>query len=402
MNERIRRNTPALVEQTLANYGAWDAVAFLLISHRLPQAGYEAWRMGDAECLEDMMKGNLQRMLEMLEAASLHATSMGLISEPATWSGWGKQAGQNLRLFHDDDTNTRFQIRLKPKADRPQLDLFMDAPHIILLNRLRQALLNRSPECDALFDRALDDIANEPALARLDSIRSAMRMTAIEQPEAWLGYLNDVIAPAVVDEFAHRSLDIMAPLWRSSADAMAQFPFNPEQADNHASYALLLAHAWEQCLTSVEQVPDWFKYASLHDRRIAALGAMHDHQAEREAWMMYCWYCPDAASTALDCAALNDNGLHACGLHALWQQFSQMENEQAVEDFPALMALRFRFDVEQDSLLEHAKHTTGGRHYQQVIALLRSEQSGNVDIALRSILKTSSPWLLQVFMADRG
>jgi len=93
-------------------------------------------------------------------------------------------------------------------------------------------------------------------------------------------------------------------------------------------------------------------------------------------------------------------GLHACGLHALWQQFSQMETEQAIEDFPALMALRFRLDVEQDALFEHAKLTPGGLHYQQITALLRSEQSGNVDIALRSVLKASSPWLFQVFMAD--
>jgi len=94
--------------------------------------------------------GNPQRMVEMLEAALLHAKSMGLISEPTSWSGWGKQAGQTLRLFRDNDVNARFQIRLSPEKNKPQLDLFMDAPHIILLNRLRQAMLNRSPECSAL------------------------------------------------------------------------------------------------------------------------------------------------------------------------------------------------------------------------------------------------------------
>lgn len=396
MNERIKRNTPALVEQTLANHGAWDAVSFLLISHRLRQNNYEAWRMGEIACLEDAVAGNPQRMVEMLKAALQHAESMRLVSAPVTWNGWGKQSSHALRLFHDDDLNARFQLRLSPKANRPQLDLFMDAPHIILLNRLRQALLNRSPECGALFDRALDEIANEPALARLDAIRAAMATAFIENPVAWLAYLNEVIAPAAHDEFSHRSMDIMAPLWRTAADAMIHIRFDPEQPENHASHAFLLAHAWEQCLASVEQIPNWFEQSNLHERRIAALSAMHEHDAERATWMIYCWCCPDAAS-----AALAKADLHACGLHSLWQQFSQLESEQNIEDFPALIALQNQTGDSHPVIVEHARHTQGWRHYQQITSLLASEQHGDTNIALRSALKTSSPWLFQAFMAAR-
>ncbi len=397
MNERIKRNTPALVEQTLANHGAWDAVSFLLMSHRLRQTGYEAWRMGEVPCLEDAFAGNTQRIVEMLEAALLHAEGMGLINAPAAWSGWGKQAGQTLRLFHDGDMNARFQIRLSPKADRPQLDLFMDAPHIILLNRLRQALLNRSPECDALFDRALDDIANEPALARLDTIRAAMAMASIENPVAWFAYLNDVIAPAAHDEFSQHSMDIMAQLWRHAADAMAHIPFDPKHPNEHASQAFLLAHAWEQCLTSVEQTADWFEQASLHNRRITALSAMHEHEAERAAWMIYCWCCPDAVVTAL-----NKADLHACGLHTSWQHFSQLETEQSIEYFPALMALKYPSNDDHPPVFELGQHTRGWQYYQQISDLLNSEQHGDTDITRRSALKANNPWLLQAYMAARG
>jgi len=396
MNKRIKRNTPALVEQTLANYGWWDAVSFLLISHRLRQVSYEAWRTGEVACLEDVVAGNPQRMVEMLEAALLHAQSMGLITASTTWGGWGKQSGQTLHLFHDDAINARFQVRLSPKVGRPQLDLFMDAPHIILLNRLRQALLNRSPECSSLFDRALDEIANEPALVQLDAIRAAMDTAHIENPSAWLTRLNEVIAPAARDEFAHRSIDIMAPLWRAAAAAMAAIPFSPEQPENHASQAFLLAHAWEQCLASVQQVPDWFEQASLHKRRITALSAMRDQEAERIAWMMYCWFCPNAAATALA-----EADLHACGLHGLWQQFSQLEHEPCIEDFPALIALQNQSDGDQAPIIEDARQTLGWQHYQQIITLLTSEQHGDADIALRSALKTSSAWLFQVFMASQ-
>jgi hypothetical protein len=397
MNERIKRNTPALVEETLANYGAWDAVSFLLIGHRLRQTGYEAWRMGDVAYLEDTIAGNTARIVEMLEAALLHAKSMGLISAPATWSGWGKQSGQILNLFHDDDLNSIFLVRLSPKADRPQLDLFMDAPHIILLNRLRQALLNRSPECNALFDRALDEIANEPALARLDTIRAAMTTPSIENPVVWFAYLNDVIAPAVRDEFSQHSMDIMAPLWRDAADAMAHIPFDPDHPNNHASQAFLLANAWEQCLASVEQTADWFEHSNMHDRRIAALSAMHEQKAEKAAWILYCWCCPDAAVSALDSA-----DLHACGLHALWQRFSQLETDQSIEYFPALIALKHRLNNDQTPTFEQARHTNGWQYYQQIIDLQASEQHGETDITRRSTLKASSPWLFQAYMAARG
>jgi len=213
---------------------------------------------------------------------------------------------------------------------------------------------------------------------------------------AWLAYLKAVIAPAAREEFDQRHIDIMAPLWRRAADALAAIPFDPKQPEQHASQAFLLAHAWQQCLTSVEQTPDWFTQASLHDRRISALAAMREHQAERAAWMMYCWFCPDTATIALDQA-----NLHACGLHALWQHFSGLENEQHIGDFPSLIALRKLSIGDQAITLEHAQHTQGFQDYQQVTALLASEQQGETNIALRSALKTSKPWLFQVFMAQQ-
>jgi len=397
MNEHIKRNTPALVEQTLANYGAWDVVALLLSSHRLRQTKYEAWRIGEVPCLEDAIIGNTQRIVEILEAALQHALSMQLIMVPHRWGGWGKQSDKTLRLFHDDHLNSRFLVRLSPATDRSQLDLFMDAPHIVLLNRLRQALLNRSPECDTLFERALDEMANEPALARLDTIRAAMSIPSIDNPVVWFAYLNDVIAPAVYDEFPQHSMDIMASLWRDAADAMTDIPYDSDHPNEHASQAFLLAHAWEQCLFSVEHTANWFEQAKLHDRRILALSAMHEHQAERAAWMLYCWCCPGAAV-----GALSEADLHVCGLHDLWQQFVRLESDPGIECFPALVALKYQSNDDQALMVEYARHTRGRQYYQQIIDLLASEQYGDTDITRRSMLKTSSPWLFQAFMAARN
>jgi len=394
MNERIKRNTPALVEQTLANYGAWDAVSFLLISHRLRQTGYESWRMGEVACLEDAVAGNSQRMVEMLEAAFRHAESMQLTTVPNRWSGWGKQSGQTLRLFHDDDLNARFLVRLSPKADRPQLDLFMDAPHTIMLNRLRLALLERDPELDALFDRALDEIANESALARLDTIRAAMITPSIENPVAWFAYLNEAIAPAVMDEFNRRTMDIMAPLWRRAAEGMRDIPFDPEHRTPHASEAWLRAYAWESCLESIESIPGWTGHAALHERRIAALSAMGNHDAVRQGWMAFCWLCPEDAAVALDRV-----DLHACGLHSLWQSFLRMEPAPPVEDFPAFMQLHDSHTFRQATEWPDLRSNRGWRHCQLTSDLLTHEKNGHTNVELRHSLKKASPWLFQAYMA---
>ncbi|MDQ6992659.1 MAG: hypothetical protein Q9M31_04235 [Mariprofundus sp.] len=393
MYEKIKRNTPALVEQTLANHGEWDAVTFLLISHRLRQSDYEAWRIGEVSCLEKVIAGNQTRMIAMLDTALAHGISMGLIQSPISWLGWGKQSGKKLRLFDDEQTNNRFQLRLAPKADRPQLDLFMDAPHTLLLNRLRQALLARSPEQNSLFDRALSEISNEPALARLDAIRAAMNQSSIDKALGWLHYLNEVINPAVSDEFPRHTLDIMAPLWRQAATALLADPFDPAQPLNHASAVWMQAHAWEACLSSIAQVPNWHHHPYLHALRIEALSAMGHYEQVRCAYMLYCWLSPEMATKAM-----NQDELQACGLQRQWLQFIALENAPSIADFPAMVALQYGQAF--DDAFTHAHHTDGYRHYQLLCELLDHEKrSKEIDIALRSSLKHASPWLFHAFMA---
>jgi len=396
MQQQIARNTPSLVDQTVASYGSWDTIAFLLVTHDLHQREYEAWRMGEVAWLEDAMVGSPQDVVAMLKVALSYGQSIGLIAEPISWHGWGSCANQTLRLFHNDTLNSTFQCRLSPASGRRQLDLFMDAPHIVLLNQLRQAMRNRDPQQSTLFDRAFSTIADDPVLARLDTIRVAMATTKITDPLAWFTHLNETIAPAARDAFAQQSIDIMAPIWRTAADAMAQTTFDPLQPDLHASQALLLAHDWEQCIATIAQTPHWFEHAPLHGRRIAALSAMDAHQTLRTAWMAYCWHCPDDAATAL-----NQADLHSCGLHGAWQQFSQLEHNPSIEDFPALAAiLAPSQDSPPPSAFIDEKQTKGWHHYQQVIALQQQERHHGTDITLRSALKTSRSWLLQAYMAS--
>ncbi|MDQ6951029.1 MAG: hypothetical protein Q9M26_05135 [Mariprofundales bacterium] len=389
---QIQRDTPALVEQTLASHGGWDAVAYLLTNHYLPSEEYEAWRMGEVAFLEETQINGQPQLLERLDAALAYAQAMGLEIKPKTWHGWGNIAGQPLRLFRDEKTNRRFQLRLVPKAARMQLDLFMDAPQTMMLDRLRQMVLQRNHAVATLFAQARDQLGNHASLTKLEAIHTAMEGLEITQPVAWFDYLDRVIAPAAAEEFPRRANDIMLPLWRAVAQAMASLPLDP----HHASEAWLRAQSWQQCLASIAHTPDWHTHARLHRCRIAALTAMGEQTAAQQAWMLFCWLQPNDAASALE-----QSDLHACALQRYWQQFTQFDPALGTEDFPALMALYGKLETVSPAEFALAAPTPGWHHYQRIQDLLRHESPSAPDPNRRRALKASSPELFQAFMATR-
>ncbi|MDX8409235.1 MAG: hypothetical protein R8J84_04215 [Mariprofundales bacterium] len=398
VDEQIRRDTPALVDQTLANHGSWDAVAYLLTNHYLPREAYESWRMGEVTFLEETQLNGQPHLLEILNAALTHAQEMGLESQPKTWHGWGEIAGQPLRLFRDEKTNRRFQLRLAPKAARIQLDLFMDAPQTMMLDRLRQMVLQRNRELATLFAQAHDQLGNHPSLEKLEAIHAAMEDLEITQPTAWFDYLDCVIAPAAAEEFPRRANDIMLPLWRAVAQAIAQLALDPHHSTtHHASEAWLRAQGWQQCLASIAHTTNWHTHTSLHQRRIAALTAIGEQTCAQQAWMLFCWLHPNDAATALE-----RSDLHACGMQWYWQQFTQLEPALSTENFPALIALHGKSGTEPPPAeFALAEQTPGWHHYQLIRDLLRHERPNFPDPNRRRALKASSPRLFLIFMATR-
>jgi hypothetical protein len=224
-----------------------------------------------------------------------------------------------------------------------------------------------------------------------------MKQITIDDPPVWFKYLDEVITPAVMEEFNHQSMDILASLWRVSASALQDAPFDPQFPDLHASEAWLRAQALEPCVASVESVPDWHRHACLHGRRVTAITAMGSHVEARQAWALFCWLCPEGAFAALDRA-----DLHLCGLYRLWQQFSSVEPAQPVEDFPALMRLHGTFAFQGPTSLPDMQCNRGWQHDQLLAELLIHEKRGHTDIESRRRLKAASPWLLQAYMEVRS
>ncbi|MDX8406810.1 MAG: hypothetical protein R8L58_00335, partial [Mariprofundaceae bacterium] len=69
MKQSIAHDTPAQVEQTLAAYGSWDAISFLLTCNLLKHEDYEAWRIGEHRYLEDVLIVGQQHLLCLLQTA---------------------------------------------------------------------------------------------------------------------------------------------------------------------------------------------------------------------------------------------------------------------------------------------------------------------------------------------
>ena len=402
MDRGWQQDVPVWVEQTLATSGRWEVVSFLLTAHLLARSDYEAWRLGEYETLDAAMAGrDLQEVAAMVLSALQDVDARPLTATAHRWYGWGACEGRHLRLFADAELEQRCLYCWSPQQDRAQLDLFMDAPRLVLLNRLRQAMVERSAQCEVLFDRAAAEIGDDASVARLEMIYAAMAQREIADPLVWLAYLQQTIVPAIHDEFPHCAADLLAPLWRRSAESLAERPFDPAHPQHHCSALWLQAEAYDAALEAVAAVPQWWRYAALHLCRIAVFQAQHDQQQVRAAWSLFCWVQPDAAGSALESA-----DLHASGLARLWTMAGQLE--LPVEDMPALLLLHDSLQALSDLEAMVAGDAAladvvgdGWQHYQMLRALLQSEATGACDVDARAALKAPAPALFRAFMATR-
>jgi hypothetical protein len=395
MNQSIEFNTPAQVEQTLAAYGCWDVVNFLLTCNILKQEGYEAWRVGEHGCLEDALKVDLQYLFQLLDTAFAHARNLGLDQTSVEWNGWGDMGGKTLRLFHNDKYQQQFLMRLSPKRDRPQLDLFMDTSRNVLLNQIRTALLERSADLDSLFDRAFEEDPNDGELINLDVVRAVMQAQEVGNPIQWQNRLEKTIEPIVRELFPYRADDILAPLWRRMARAVEHLPFEPRFANFHASVAWFRARAWEQTLKSIENSPAWVQYPVLHQRRIAALIAMHEESRVRGACFDICWHCSDHAEETFSSLDLCN-----CGLDRLWQSFLHLAHEPEAEIFPVWIKLGNAGSLAVQ-FSDSSDETKGRKLFDLATELVISEAEKGEDMELRHQLKEYNPWLLQVYLSSK-
>ncbi|MDQ6988984.1 MAG: hypothetical protein Q9M19_03805 [Mariprofundaceae bacterium] len=398
--EKMQQEAPSLVEQTLAISGFWDPVQYLLTIGRISQQDYEAWHLGEVSCLEHVFAGSPSRIKSMLDMAMLHAEKRQLQRLPKTWEGWGEHAGQSLRLFEDEDLNQHFSWLFQPLSDRPQLDLFMDAPHIVCLNRLRTALAQQSPHLSTLFADAFEDYANDISLARLESLWVAQQAFPDDAQARLIYFLQD-IKPLAIEEFANpqHSTDFLAPLWRTLAQDLELQPFDPEKPKIHAATAWLEAKAYPETITSCKNIADWFQIPHFHACIIQAEYQQHHIPELRAAWFNYCLFCPQQALIHIGHAHYQQ-GLESAGLLHWWTSFNTLTHQPHISDFPAWVI------IQQPEYLQSLPHIISSeqpenQRFSCVHALLNNQGSEQQQLQLRRTLLSSSAWLFNMLLKKK-
>jgi len=398
--DKIEQETPSLVEQTLAAHGYWDPVRYLLTIGRISQQAYEAWHLGELASLEEGFSGSPKRIKNMLDVAMLYVEKRQLRRVPKTWSAWGEHAGKHLLLFTNQALHQHFSWSFEPEADRPQLDLFMDAPHIVCFNRIRTALAQQSPQLQAMFDDAFEDYANDPTLTRLEALFVAEQHIT-HDIHAQFTYYQQEIFPLAQAEFAGNKQDMtdfLSPLWRNLALQLQQHPFDPKQPHVHAATAYLEAKAYAQVIQAVEQHESWSHIPLFHQYLIQSQAALHHIPALRAAWFNFCLHCPNQAQKVIHNSAYNQ-ALQAAGLEHLYHNFSKLTHQPSIEDFPAWVLIQQSEYLASLPDMPIAQHEAGQRLL-WVKALL-GESSNSPQIQLRRQLQVSSAWLFSMLLKKR-
>jgi len=128
---------------------------------RLSYADYEAWRAGERDFLDEQLFGDPQQSRALLEQGAAYATDLGLEADLFNYTRWSGGEGNKLCFSPDYLFDRLFHTRYRKPVAVPQLDLFMDAAGVTLVNGVIGALVARDP---TEARRLLEHLLLRPAL----------------------------------------------------------------------------------------------------------------------------------------------------------------------------------------------------------------------------------------------
>lgn len=331
MSDRdIEKNIRYSVDRILLEQGVYTPLELLLAEGRLLYADYEAWRMGEGDCLDQYLFGDPGQSRLILERAAVYATDLELEAEYLDYSKWGDSEGSNLCFSRDSVFDRLFHTRYRKPVDTPQLDLFMDATGVILVNGVIGALKERhSAEARRLLERLFDTDPGNSQIGDLELLVSATEglFLPVEDVSAELGDLEQTLAPLAGDRLGSDRRDFLAPFWQRLLKALQDEPFDPDHPKLHASYPAIQLEAWNLVQRSIESGAEWSGEPLLVRRYARACGRLQQGELAARYWFRLCWHFPDHADAI---------GREAEPVwRSRWQRFTGLEPELDSKDFPA-------------------------------------------------------------------
>ena len=388
------------VDAQLMEQGAYSALELLFNVGRLSHGDYESWRRGELERLDAALMGDPDKIRRQLEAAAAHARNIGLIEQPQEFEQWQREGGgsRKLRISSDATLERLIAARFVPAAEVPQLDLFFDNPIVALTNGIVRALAARNAEeAQRLLDRLYAQAPTHADLAGYDRLLAALGHLdlIVGDVRSELDFLLQ-LTPTAKRLLGGQARDLLAPLWRQLAAALADLPYQHEQPNLHRSFALGEAQEWAAVNACILEERDWWQHEVLCTR--LAHSSLHQQQRARaiEAWSHLCWQWPQRAAQLLE-ERHSDRQLSA-----YWQLFADgdADVEPSAADFPAWLLLHEQ-GLSQQLGEDLPRGTTAGeQHYRCVHRLLqaRRAQRSQDEMALRRELRAAQPMLFAKLM----
>lgn len=391
------------VDAQLMEQGAYSALELLFSAGRLSYSDYEAWRRGELELLDGALMGDPDKIRRQLEAAAGHARTIGLIEQPQEFFGWQSagDAARKLRISSDAQLARLIGARFVPAQDVPQMDLFFDNPVVALTNGIVRALTSHdAAEAQRLLDRLYTQAPNHADLAGFDRLVEALGHLhlVIGDARRELEFLLEV-TPTAKRLLGTGARDLLAPLWRQLAAALAGVAFQSEEPMLHASFALTEAQDWPAVAASVLQQSEWWCHEVLCQR----LGQSCCQQSRRPealaAWCQLCWRAPHHAARWLEARHCDER------LNRLWQCFCDEEDLPLDDDvgevswsaaeFPAWLLLHEPGWSQQLPEDFAGGDSHGEQHFRWVHRWLGTRRSGDsaAELALRRQLSAGQPLL---------
>jgi hypothetical protein len=327
----VEKNVRQATDRLLLEQGVYIPLELLLAEGRLLYADYEAWRTGERGYLDACLFGDPEQSRAFLEQGAAYAADLGLKAEYFTYSRWGGGSdSEKLRFSPDSIFDRLFHTGYRKPIDAPQLDLFMDATGVTLVNGVTGALKERNyAEARRLLERLFDVDPGNGQLGDLELLVGATESLhlPVEDASADLDHLEQELAPLAGDKLGPGCRDFLAPFWQRLLKALQDEPFDPDHPKLHASYPAIQLEDWNLVKRSIASGRDWNREPLLLRRFARACGRLQQNELAVSCWFRLCWHFPNQADAI---------GREAESIwRSRWQRFMGLEPELDSKDFPA-------------------------------------------------------------------
>lgn len=407
------------VDDQLLEQGAFTVLELLLATGRLAYSDYESWRRQEIEFLDGVLMGSPEKIRGQIEQSVNYARSIGLVEQPQEFTAWHSDApasNKPLRISAQADLHRLIAGRFIPAQQAPQMDLFFDNPVAALTNGIARALAAANvADAQRQLDRLYEIAPTHSDLAGYDRLIAALSRLdhPSEDARQELEFLLDT-APTAKRLLGSQYRELLTPLWRQLADALADQPFAADEPQLHRSFALSQAQDWAGVSACVLNELQWWRQPALC-LLLAQSGAFQHRRVESlTGWFALCWHAPAAAVEALRKPQQPD-----AGVGKAWQEFLATEDDLidgdgadadsddcalSPEDFPAWMLLHEPGLARQMSMDLARTETPGEEHYRCVHRWLeaRRAQKKDDELAQRKALQAGHPLLFRYLKSVVG